>query len=85
VPQVVQPQLLRQRIGSAVRVQVGDGLVRPSNGTQARSLRIDHPNVWSVMSYGGDDLDLGAFGVRVLKKLHALLLSTIGAVARPLP
>jgi hypothetical protein len=27
VPQVVQPQLLRQQIGSAVRVQLGDGLV----------------------------------------------------------
>ena len=32
VPQVIQPQLLRQRIGSAVRVQLGDGLVRSRDG-----------------------------------------------------
>jgi single-strand DNA-binding protein len=32
VPQVVQPQLLRQRIRSAVRVQLGNGLVRNRDG-----------------------------------------------------
>jgi len=61
------------------------GQAPSKSGAQARSLRIDHPNVSSVMSNGGDDLDLGAFGVRVLKKLHALLLSSVGAVARPPP
>jgi hypothetical protein len=32
VPQVVQPQRLRQQIGSAVRVQLGAGLVRSRDG-----------------------------------------------------
>jgi hypothetical protein len=31
VPQVVQPQLLGQRVGSAIRIELGDGGVRGSD------------------------------------------------------
>src|SRR6266508_3544629 len=61
------------------------GQVPSKSGTQARSPRIDHPNVSSVVSNGGDNLDLGAFGARVLEELCAFLLGSVGAVARSVP
>jgi hypothetical protein len=72
--------------------KIGDPLLRPTT-LKARTTKplvrapslLHHPKLSSVMSNGGDDLDLGALGVRVLKELHALLLSSVGAVARPPP
>jgi hypothetical protein len=64
------------------RPWLGGRTVLPKLAVRVRVLR---PLPWSAMPNGGFDLDLGALGVRVLKEFHALLLSSVGAVAGPRP